>query len=50
MGRLLIVIGLVVAAGRVMEREIQAARKERRRVKKAWNALARKKRRRWMNG
>ena len=41
-------LGLVVAAGRVMEREIQAARQERRRVKKAWKALERKKRRRWM--
>ena len=41
-------LGLVVAAGRVMEREIQAARQERRRVRKAWKALGRKKRRRWM--
>jgi CHAD domain-containing protein len=41
-------LGLVVAAGRVMEREIQAARQERRRVRRAWSRLQPKKRRRWM--
>ncbi len=41
-------LALVVAAGRVMEREIQAARHERRQVSGAWSRLRRKKRRRWM--
>jgi inorganic triphosphatase YgiF len=39
---------LIVAAGRVMEREAQAARDERRRLARTWFQLRRKRNRRWM--
>ncbi len=41
-------LGLVFAAGRVMEREAQNARRERRRLARAWASLHRPRRRRWM--
>jgi CHAD domain-containing protein len=41
-------LGLIVAAGRVIERELQAARRERARFASLWRALSRPKRRRWM--
>jgi CHAD domain-containing protein len=43
-------LAFIVAAGRVMEREVQAARVERRRLARAWAELRRKRHRRWMRG
>jgi CHAD domain-containing protein len=40
---------LIVAAGRVIERELQAARRERRRFGERWRSLSRARRRRWMD-
>jgi CHAD domain-containing protein len=39
---------LIVAAGRVIERELQAASRERQRFPEAWRAVSRPRRRRWM--
>jgi CHAD domain-containing protein len=41
-------LGLIVAAGRVIERELQAARRERHRFPDLWRSLSRPRRRRWM--
>jgi CHAD domain-containing protein len=41
-------LGLIVAAGRVIERELQAARRERSRLPGVWRSLRRPRRRRWM--
>ena len=41
-------LALIVAAGRVMEREVQAAQVERSRLGRAWSELRRKRHRRWM--
>jgi CHAD domain-containing protein len=41
-------LALVVAAGRLMERELQAAREERGRFADAWHAASRRRHRRWM--
>jgi CHAD domain-containing protein len=41
-------LALIVAAGRVIERELQAARRERRRFPELWRSLSRPRRRRWM--
>ncbi len=41
-------IALLVAAGRVMERESRNARRERRRLARMWSSIHKKKRRRWM--
>jgi CHAD domain-containing protein len=41
-------LGLIVAAGRVIERELQAARRDRRRFPDLWRSLSRPRRRRWM--
>jgi CHAD domain-containing protein len=41
-------LALIVAAGRVIERELQAARRERRRFPDLWRSLNRRRRRRWM--
>ncbi|HEY7737757.1 MAG TPA: CYTH and CHAD domain-containing protein [Candidatus Limnocylindria bacterium] len=41
-------LALIVAAGRVMEREAQAAEDERRRVARTWARLRRRRNRRWM--
>lgn len=41
-------LALIVAAGRVMEREVQAADNERRQLARTWAQLRRKRHRRWM--
>jgi CHAD domain-containing protein len=41
-------LGLIVAAGRVIERELQASRRERSRFASLWRSLGRPRRRRWM--
>ncbi|HET9497512.1 MAG TPA: CYTH and CHAD domain-containing protein [Candidatus Limnocylindria bacterium] len=39
---------LIVAAGRVIERELQAARRERHRFAETWRSVSRRRHRRWM--